>query len=206
MEEVWRPVVGLEGRYEVSNLGRVKTLHHMNSSRVQIMKTEFNGEDYERVEFRVDGVRHKYAVHRLVAEAFVPNPESKPCVDHIDGNRRNNHACNLRWCTHQENMNYPGVRKTMSDQRMGNKNHMFGKKMPKESCEKMSIAHKKLVGAKHPGSIPVAQYSLDGTFMRQWSCASDASSSTGINRGAIQNCCRGTAKSSGGYIWHYVRK
>ena len=87
MEEVWRPVVGHEGRYEVSNLGRVKTLHHMNSSRVQIMKTEFNGEDYERVEFRVDGVRHKYAVHRLVAEAFVPNPESKPCVDHIDGNR-----------------------------------------------------------------------------------------------------------------------
>lgn len=100
MPEEWRPVVGYEGLYEVSNLGRVKSLKR---ARVHIMTGTVNRDGY-RLVLLSDG--HKTlgkSVHRLVAQAFIPNPHNYTVVNHIDGDKLNNNVKNLEWCTHSEN-------------------------------------------------------------------------------------------------------
>lgn len=97
MEE-FRPVMGYEDLYEVSNTGKVRSL-----SRPQELKPEKSNAGYLRVHLRKGGTGRKYSIHRLVATAFVPNLESKPCVNHLDSNRVNNDASNLEWATHSEN-------------------------------------------------------------------------------------------------------
>lgn len=99
MREKWRPVVGYEGLYEVSNLGRVR--------RVKIIEPTRKKHGYMQVSL-VDrnGVRKSLRLHRIVAEAFIPNPEGKPQVNHRDENPENNRAVNLEWATAEENTNY----------------------------------------------------------------------------------------------------
>lgn len=99
MREKWRPIVGYEGLYEVSNLGRVR--------RVRIIEPAKKKHGYMQISL-VDrnGVRKSFRLHRIVASAFVPNPDSKPQVNHIDENPENNRADNLEWATAEENTNY----------------------------------------------------------------------------------------------------
>lgn len=99
MKEKWRPVVGYEGRYEVSNLGRIR--------RVKIITPSKKKHGYMQVSL-VDesGVRKSLRLHRIVAEAFLPNPDGKPQVNHRDENPENNRADNLEWATAEENTNY----------------------------------------------------------------------------------------------------
>ena len=113
INEIWKEVVGYEGLYQVSNLGRVKALpkdawngkgHFKTKER--ILKV-FLQKDYERVHLHKDGKCSNKRVHRLVAEAFIDNPENKPYVDHINTIRNDNRVDNLRWVTHKENMNNP---------------------------------------------------------------------------------------------------
>lgn len=96
MQEMWKYVKGYEGAYSVSNTGRVYS--HKSE---KILKTSATG--YGCVMLRKDGAGKIKYVHRLVAEAFVPNPENKPEVNHIDHNTQNNFASNLEWVTHLEN-------------------------------------------------------------------------------------------------------
>jgi hypothetical protein len=109
MQETWRDVQGYEGLYMVSNLGNVKALprfHNNNGcgymQKERIMLQGKRGR-YPRVTLRKDGIAKDMSVHRLVAMAFIPNPEKKPCVNHIDNNPENNCVDNLEWCTHREN-------------------------------------------------------------------------------------------------------
>lgn len=102
MKEIWKDIPGYEGLYQVSNMGRVKSLNFNRSGLPRILKTK-NRQGYPRVILWKSGKRHEVCVHRLVAQAFIPNPENKPFVNHKDGNRRNNHVDNLEWCTAQEN-------------------------------------------------------------------------------------------------------
>ena len=110
MKEVWKPIEGYEGLYEISNLGRVRSLELRNSSgarkRILMLKPTDNGHGYKIVGMRVNGKRRNHYVHRLVAEAFVPNPNNLPVVDHIDHDRSNNQASNLRWMTQGDNVRY----------------------------------------------------------------------------------------------------
>lgn len=117
-EEEWRPVVGYEGRYEVSNLGRIRsvtrTFMHSGSyggyrtTHSRILKPIGLEGQYQNVNL---GINNKVRVHRIVAMAFIPNPENKKCIDHINGDKHDNRASNLRWCTHYENNNNANTKK-----------------------------------------------------------------------------------------------
>jgi hypothetical protein len=114
--EIWKPVVGYEGLYEVSNLGRVKSLGNtLKCSRfkgiVTIMRQEVTKLGYCRVALRKDKKYKHWSVHRLVAITFLPNPDNLPVVNHKDENPSNNCVDNLEWCTHQYNLTYGTARK-----------------------------------------------------------------------------------------------
>jgi hypothetical protein len=116
MEEEWREVVGYPA-YEVSNLGQCRSKTRMsvsygnrNHRRVgKILKQTIGNTGYPCVSVGLDGVFTSKHLHRLVAEAFIPNPEGKPMVDHIDRNRTNNVVTNLRWATPSENQQNIGL-------------------------------------------------------------------------------------------------
>ena len=100
-EEIWRDISGYEGHYQVSNFGRVKSFHKGG----RILKPGLVL-GYLKVSLNSGGKVAQRKVHRLVAEAFIPNPNGKPEVNHIDGNPRNNHVDNLEWCTQLENIRH----------------------------------------------------------------------------------------------------
>ena len=106
MQEVWKSIKGFEGIYEVSNFGRVRSIDRIDCSgrhlkaKVISSKSKCN---YITCVLMKCGNRYTYRIHRLVAEAFIPNPLNLPVVNHIDGNKKNNHASNLEWCSYSEN-------------------------------------------------------------------------------------------------------
>lgn len=108
--EIWKDIEGYEGLYQVSNLGRVKSLsRHCPSKggsirRVQERQLRFKTDRYGYLCLGLNNAgKTHFTVHRLVAAAFIPNPDLKPCVNHIDGVKTNNHIDNLEWCTVREN-------------------------------------------------------------------------------------------------------
>jgi len=121
MEEVWKDVVGYEGYYKVSNLGNVKSLDRIVDNegkyfrhlkgKPKAQKQQHNG--YMTVNLYKNGINKQYKtfrVHRLVAEAFLPNPNNLPFVNHKDENKQNNNVNNLEWCTQQYNNEYGTAR------------------------------------------------------------------------------------------------
>lgn len=111
--EIWKDIVGYEGRYQISNMGRIRSVARVvtwkNGSvktyKSRIMKTNKRGE-YIGVSLYKDYKSKDFMVHRLVAEAFIPNPNNLPFVNHIDEDKLNNVVDNLEWCTRQYNNNY----------------------------------------------------------------------------------------------------
>lgn len=108
--EVWKSIVGYEERYEVSNKGRVKGLERITITKKyephEIPSKILYGNratEYNRITLFKNGKRESWQVHRLVCRAFHENPDNKPCVNHIDGDKWNNNEWNLEWCTHKEN-------------------------------------------------------------------------------------------------------
>lgn len=103
--EVWKVVEGYKYPYEVSNMGRIRV---SKGYRYQYFRLSEQNKGYREATFRnVDGSKHRFLIHTLVAKMFVENPENKPCIDHINTDRSDNRACNLRWCTAQENNHNP---------------------------------------------------------------------------------------------------
>lgn len=104
MEEKWRDIAGYEGLYQISNLGRVKSLNYARQHKSSIKSLQVKSNGYVKVDLKHNGKLSSMNVHRLVAKAFIPNPGNKSDVNHIDGNKENNRLDNLEWATRSENM------------------------------------------------------------------------------------------------------
>ena len=109
-DEIWKDIKDYEGLYQISNYGNVKSLpkERRNRRGVYIQKEKLlsltnTSTGYKKVELVKDGKRKGFKVHRLVAQAFIPNPDEKPQVNHIDGDKTNNYVDNLEWATASEN-------------------------------------------------------------------------------------------------------
>lgn len=211
--EEWKDLVGGEGHFMVSNYGRVKTVWHMAKNnhshfavKEKIRKCHYDKKGYVICRVSV-GTKTIFptSVARMVAFAFVPNPEEKPQVDHINTIRNDNRVCNLRWVTNKENADNPITR-----QRVHEINSRVGVRHHSEETKKILSLQKKgennhwyrKFGEESPRSIPVVQLTDDGTIIREWPCAREAQRQL---HGHIDACCRGERKKAAGYKWMYKK-
>ena len=116
MEEIWKDKKYYEGRYQVSNCGRVKSLKRKNVLKEKILKPYVDKDGYLTV--MLNNPRKTFLVHRLVAEAFIPNPDNLPCVNHKDENKQNNVVINLEWCDVKYNNEYNNGQKRRAIKRL----------------------------------------------------------------------------------------
>ena len=216
MEEEWRAVKDYEGLYEVSNIGRIKSLNYNGTGKEGLLKQQSNHKGYKTVMLRKDNKGKTFKVHRLVAEAFIPNPENKPQIDHINCIRDDNRVENLRWVTGKENMENPltkekrhskETKKKISESHKSKNTPMYGKHHTEETKKKMSESHKgKVFTEEHRNKIGKSNskmvycIELDKIF----ESATEASRELGIKQQGISCCCICKRKTAGGYHWRYV--
>ena len=117
IKEYWKPVVGYEGLYMVSNWGRVKSIKF---GKERILKQNIR-RGYYYVGLSKNGIVKNYSVHRLVAEAFLDNSNNYPCINHKDECKTNNNVINLEWCTYKYNSNYGTAIQRTSQKRINGK-------------------------------------------------------------------------------------
>ena len=166
-----------EGHYMVDARGNVFSL-----KRNRVMTPCKSNNGYLQVHLTKDGKMKSFKIHRLVAEAFIPNPYNLPQVNHKDEDKYNNHVDNLEWCTQSYNLNYNDGQK----RRAKNRNY-------EDISRKRSNSQSK----------EVTQYDFDGSIIAVWKNAYVAEKH-GYDRGMINQCCIGNKKSHRGYIWKYT--
>lgn len=189
MDTVWKDVVGFEELYEVSCQGKIR---NKNNGRLLNGWTIKKG--YIQVALRKNKKSYFVLVHRIVAEAFIPNPDRKEFVDHINTITSDNRVENLRWCNYTENNNNPTTRRKNSIAKTGKNNPLYGKTHKKETILKMRNSAK---------NISVVQISKSGTTLNVWNSMCEAERETGIPQGNITKCCQRKRNTAGGYIWRY---
>lgn len=129
MEEIWKDIQGYEGIYQISNLGRVKSLSRIifrgrgkHITKDVIIKIYVNNTGYYGVNLNVNKTHKSFLLHRLIAKAFIPNPNNYPCINHIDGNPLNYSISNLEWCTYSQNTTHAYKINRMSQTGLHNNN------------------------------------------------------------------------------------
>lgn len=173
MQEIWKDIKGYENLYQVSNLGNVRSLNYHKENRIQNLKTGTSTGGYLFVILCKNNQTSAVKIHKLVAEAFIPNPDNKPCIDHINTIRTDNNVSNLRWCNNKENMNNPNTINKISKSRIG----------------------------KRVYSKPIVQLTKTNEYICKWDALIDIENELGYRIGNISACCRGERKSAYGYRW-----
>lgn len=173
--EIWKDVVGYDGLYQVSNIGRIKSI------RKNIILSPFiNSKGRYQARFKVNGRITRPFVHRLVAEAFIPNPNNLPEINHKDENKLNNEVSNLEWCTTKYNANY------------GTRNKRIGESNKKNGTYERQAKERSYI---------INQYDLYDNFIKQWNSATEIERVTGYLKSNILRCCHGKTKTAYGYKW-----
>lgn len=180
-EEIWKDIEGYEGLYQVSNLGRVRSLDRWartvgNSVQLRkgrVMKQKLNNNGYLSIQlYDANHNYNYYFVHRLVAKAFLPNPDNLPEVNHKDENPLNNRVDNLEWCDHKYNINYGKGNERRKNNNINN---------PKQSKK-------------------VYQYTLDKQLVKVWDSVAECMRN---GFGSVWHCCMGVYKQHKGYKWSF---
>ena len=178
MQEIWRDIVGYEGLYQVSSNGVIRSLNYNHTGKEKVLSNVINSQGYCHISLWKDKTKKVMKVHRLVAQTFIPNPDNKPFIDHINGIRSDNRVENLRWTTPKENINYPLA-----------KSHL----------------HQSMI---NNSKLSKSVYQIDkttGEVINEYPSIQEAERQTGISSQNISKCCKGIVgfKSAGGYIWKY---
>lgn len=206
-EEIWKDIVGYEGLYQVSNLGNVKSLQRLEKtkdgkSRIRngrIMK--FSKSQYYQLDLCKNGFITKYSVHRLVAQAFIPNPNNYPCINHKDENKLNNTVENLEWCTYSYNSRYgesPKIRAIKHSIAMKGK-------IPWNKGKKASLQTRIKLSESHKGQVPSNAKKVMCVETREiYNSAKEAERNVNIFSSNILYVCYGQRKTAGGYHWEFV--
>ena len=176
MKEIWRDIKGFEGKYQVSNTGKVKSLNYRRTGKEGIMKASENEYGYLFVELCKDGKTKTCRINRLVAQAFIPNPNNLPEVNHKNEDKTDNRVENLEWCNRSYNVNYGTGIKRRAEKRRND-----------QRISKPVISVDKVIGE-----------------ILEFPSIMEASRQTGIDHRRIIDCLKGRIKSAGGYYWHYT--
>lgn len=192
--EIWKPIIGYEGYYEVSNMGNIRSVERkvecpnrwggFNIMRYEsiLLKPITINSGYLVVTLSKKNKPKRELVHRLVAEAFIPNPDKKPEVNHINEIKTDNRSENLEWMTKSENLHYgTGVFRG---------HHNRDRKW-----------HREHYGGLNPHSKKVIQLSIDNKIIKEWECINEASRALNINSTSIGKCANGKIKMAGGFKW-----
>lgn len=189
--EQWKPIKGYD-HYDISNLGRVKSLERIAHTPLasylkpeNILKAADNGKGYKFVRLWQDGKSKKHYIHRLVAEAFIPNPNNYPEVNHIDSDPSNNKVDNLEWVTHRQNA------KHMMSQGRG---AMCRKEHKKRIAEINKKQRKAVIGKSVATGEEIRFPYLNATKER------------GFDTSSVSECCNGYRKNHKGYTWRFAEE
>lgn len=186
MDEIWKDINGYEGLYQVSNFGRIKRLPYVmklitstgklvkKSYKETILKCSPAKNGYKRVTLWKNAVAQYKHVHRLVAEAFIPNINNYPCINHKDEDKTNNNACNLEWCSYSYNNTYGSVKA--------------------KSTETYSRNH----------SRKVEMLSVLGEFIKMFNSVKEAAAFVKGTPTSIDRALNGTRKTAYGYKWNLI--
>lgn len=211
--EIWKDVVGYEGRYQVSNYGRVRSVDCILKKKNG--KSEFrkgcllklipNHQGYYQVFLGEcgKGKRKRVSVHRLVAMAFIPNPNNKPVIDHINTIRNDNRVENLRWVTFSENNRNPIT--MLKYRKPGEYTHSQKTRLKIGLSQKGKAISEECKYKLRMHGWPVLQFTKDGEFIKEFPTPYYAEVALKASRQHITACCNGKRKTAGGYRWLYKK-
>lgn len=193
MKEIWKDIEGYEGKYQISTFGRVKSLYYHNGTEQRILKQRDNRSGYLIVNLYKNGHNkgNLKTVHRLVAEAFIPNPEHKPQINHKDENKTNNRVENLEWCDNRYNFLYSAER---HPERYKNRKYTKRKNGNGRNGVRNSYKHKR----------KIIQKDCNGKVVNVYENARSVCIENNFNEWSIIQCCNGKRKTAYGYKWEFA--
>lgn len=189
-KEMWKPLPGYEGYYQISNQGNV-----WSDRSCRLVKLKKTKAGYLRFSPSVKGKRQECLVHRMVALAFIPNPDWKSTVNHINEDKQDNRVGNLEWATMAEqNVHGTRIARAVAHTDWKNRGINYAGVAAKHDYHEMNKKQMK----------PVLQLDKHGFLIAHFDGVAVAARKTGVSAGHLCSCLKGERRTCGGYVWKYA--